>query len=61
MDIVIGAGKFTVGVKAAAGGMYVKYKFGMLAVEAAAVGVKRGAGDPTRRGRCGGGVLRSLG
>ncbi len=61
MDVVIGVGKFTIGVKAAAGSMYVKYKFGILTVEAAVVRVKCGASDPTWRGCCSGSILCSLG
>jgi hypothetical protein len=40
LGLAAGAGKFAFSMKVAAGGMYAKYKFGMLAVELGAAGAK---------------------
>jgi hypothetical protein len=40
LGLAVGAGKFAFSMKVAAGGMYAKYKFGMLAVELGAAGAK---------------------
>ncbi len=61
IGIIIRVSKFAIRVKAVAGGIYVKYKFGILTVDATTVRVKCKASDPTQYRHCSGSILHCLG